>query len=101
MYGHEKRKGHRKAILIMDAVHIIIGILVVALAVIIFLNPEGNQILLPAVFALAAGLNIFNGIHNLRISGRTVSKKVSASLQLLLAAFLAAVAVISAISFWR
>ena len=89
MYGQEKRKGRRNAALVMDAVHIVIGILIVILAVITFLNPEGNQILLPVIFALAAVLDIVSG------------KKAGAAAQLLLAALLIAVTVVSAISIWR
>ncbi len=101
MYGQERKKGRRNAPLIMDAVHIVIGVLVVLLAVITFLNPEGNQILLPVIFALAAALNVFNGIYKFRISGRSSAKKAAAAAQLLLAVLLIAVAVVSAISIWR
>ncbi len=101
MYGQEKRKGHRNSALFMDIVHIVIGALVVVLAVIIFLNPEGNQILLPVIFILAAVLNVVNGIHRFIQSGRSAKKKAAAAAQLLLAALLTGVAVVSAISIWR
>lgn len=101
MYGQERKKGRRNASLVMDAVHIVIGALIVLLAVITFLNPEGNQILLPVIFALAAALNVFNGIYKFRISGRSAGKKAAAAAQLLLAVFLIAVSVVSAISIWR
>ena len=100
MYGQEKR-GRRNASLVMDAVHIVIGALIVLLAVITFLNPEGNQILLPVIFALASALNIFNGVHKFRTSGRSAGRKAGAAAQLLLAAILIGVAVVSAISIWR
>ena len=101
MYGQEKRKGRRNAALVMDAVHIVIGILIVILAVITFLNPEGNQIMLPVIFELAAVLDIVSGIHKFRVSGRSAGKKAGAAAQLLLAALLIAVTVVSAISIWR
>ncbi len=101
MYGQERKKGRRNAALVVDAVHIVIGALIVLLAVITFLNPEGNQILLPVIFALAAALNVFNSVHKFRISGRSARRKAAAAAQLLLAVFLIAVAVVSAISIWR
>lgn len=85
----------------MDLVHIVIGILIVILAVITFLNPEGNQVLLPLIFILAAILNIFNGIHQYRTSGRSMKKKAAAIAQLLLALVLIAVSAVSAVSIWR
>lgn len=101
MYGQGKKKGGRNAALIMDAVHIVIGVLIVVLAVIIFLNPEGNQILLPFIFLLAAVLDICNGVHKYRLGGRDTVKKAAACWQLAVAVFLVAVAVVSAVSIWR
>ncbi len=101
MYGYEKRKESRNAGLIMDMIHIIIGAMIVILAVITFLNPEGNQILLPVIFALAALLNICGGLYRFRISGRSGSRKAAACGQLVLAVFLVLVAAVSAISIWR
>ncbi len=101
MYGQERKKGRRNEALLMDVVHIVFGALIVLLAVITFLNPEGNQILLPVIFALAALLNVINGIHKFRTSGRSWRRKAAAAAQLLLAVILLAVAVVSAISIWR
>ena len=36
--------------MMLDAAHIIIGILIVALAVISFLNPEDHMLLFPVIF---------------------------------------------------
>ncbi len=101
MYGQGRKKGNRNAALIMDAVHVVIGALVVILAVITFLNPEGNQILLPVIFVLAAILNICNGVYKYRLSGRDTAKKAASVWLFALAAFLIVVAVVSAISIWR
>ncbi len=101
MYGQGKKKGGRNSALIIDGIHVVIGILIVILAVITFLNPEGNQILLPVIFTLAAVLNVVNGIHKYRISGRDTFRKAAAFGQLFIALLLLAVAVVSAISIWR
>ena len=101
MYGQEKRRNSRSTVLFLDWVHIVIGVCVVALAVVIFLNPEKNQWLLPAVFCLAAAMNLLNGLHRYRQSGRDKRKKAAAAAQFVIAVLLAAVTVISAISIWR
>lgn len=100
-YGQDRKKGRHNASAVMDAVHIVIGSLIVLLAVITFLNPDGNQVLLPVIFALAAALNVVNGFHKFRISGRSARRKAVAAAQLLLALFLIVVATVSAISIWR
>lgn len=100
MYGQQKRRGRRNSAFFMDVVHIIIGVLITLLAVIIFLNPEGNQILLPFVFLLAAILNVVNCIHKYLLSGRSVGRKMVALAQFLAAALLIGIAVISGISIW-
>lgn len=101
MYGQGKKKNPRSATLMMDWVHICIGLLIVILAVIAFLNPENNRFLLPIIFLLAAVLNVFTGVHKYRQSGRDKKKKASAVLQFILAVLLLAVMTVSAISIWR
>ncbi len=101
MYGQEKKKGRRSAALFMDFVHIIIGALVVVLAVLTFVNPEQNKMLLPAIFALAAALNLFNGVHKFRRSGRDGKAKAAAAAQLFLAFLLIGITIVSAVSIWR
>ena len=101
MYGQGKKKNPRNSVLIMDWIHICIGLLVVILAVLAFLDPEANRFLFPIIFLLAAALNVINGIYRFRLSGREKKKKLAAFMQLLLAAVLVAVMIISAITIWR
>ncbi len=101
IYGQGRKRGSRNTALMMDVVHIVIGVLVVILAVITFLNPEGNQILLPAIFVLAAILNVCNGVYKYKLSGRDRVRKAAAIGQMVLAALLILIAVISGISIWR
>ena len=61
-----KRKSPRNTTLILDWLHIITGILVVAMAVTAFINPEDNMILFPVIFFLAAILNSVNGVYRYR-----------------------------------
>lgn len=101
MYGQGKKKNPRSTVLIMDWIHICIGLLVVILAVFAFLNPEQNRFLFPVIFLLAAVLNVINGIYRFRLSGREKKKKLAAIMQLILAAVLVAVMAVSAITIWR
>lgn len=101
MYGQGKKKNPRSTALILDWIHIGIGLLVVILAVFAFLNPEDNRFLFPFIFLLAAVLNTINGIYRFRLSGREKKKKLAAVMQLVLAVVLGAVMTVSAITVWR
>ena len=101
MYGQGKKKNPRSATLLMGWVHICIGLLIVILAVIAFLNPEDNRVLLPVIFLLAVILNVFTGVHKYRQSGMDRKKKAAALVQFVLAAVLFAIMAVSAISIWR
>ena len=57
----EKKKSGRNLYFALDMLHIVVGILIVILAVLAFLNPEENRILFPVIFLLAAVLNFANG----------------------------------------
>ena len=71
------------------------------MAVAAFINPESNMILFPVIFFLAAVLNIVNGVYRYQQSGRDRRRKASAVGLMVIAVFLLAVMVISAVSIWR
>lgn len=50
MYIQERGRSLRNASMIVDVLHIIVGILIVTLAVISFLNPEDHMFLFPVIF---------------------------------------------------
>lgn len=100
-YGKEKRRNRRNSSVMIDWMHILIGIAVVVLAVIVFINPDRNQILLPLVFLLACILNAVTGIYRYRKSGRDKKRKTAAIGQLIFAVILLLITVISFISIWR
>lgn len=100
MYIQDKSRKPGNSSMALDAAHIIIGILIVALAVISFINPEGNMFLIPVIFFLAALLNSLNGIYRIWVSGRGKKKKASGFLSLLLGIVLLALTIISAVSIW-
>ena len=100
-YGRARKTSPRSTTLILDWLHIIIGILVVAMAVIAFISPEEHMFLFPAIFFLAAVLNTVNGVYRYSQSGRNKRKKISAIGLLMIAVFLLVVMAVSAISIWR
>lgn len=100
MYGREKRRNIRNTAIVMDVIHIVIGIVIVILGVISFLNPEGNMVLFPAIFLFAAVLNFINGIYRIRQSGREKKKKLSGVALIGLGLLLIFITMVSAISIW-
>lgn len=101
MYIQERGRNLRNASMIVDLVHIVVGILIVVLAVVSFLNTEEYMFLLPVIFLLAGTLNLIHGIYKVRLSGREKKKKAAGVAVVLFGVFLAALAVISAVSIWR
>ena len=53
MHG-QRGRGERHAGIFLDMAHLILGIAIVILDVLSFINPEGNHMLFPLVFLLAA-----------------------------------------------
>ena len=101
MAGQEKKRNPRSAALILDLLHIVIGILVVICAILAFLDPEGNSILFPVIFWLAAVLNGVMGGFRIRMRGHDRKKQAGGAAQCLLAVILTILGVLSAISIWR
>lgn len=96
----ERGRNLRNASMMVDLIHIVVGIVIVVLAVISFLNPEENMLLFPIIFLLAAVLNLINGVFKIRLAGREKKKKVPGIVILLFAFLLLFLAVISAVSIW-
>lgn len=100
MYIQERGRSLRNASMIVDVLHIVVGILIVTLAVISFLNPEDHMFLFPVIFFLAGMLNLVNGIYKIRLSGREKKKKAAGIAVLMFGFLLIALTVISAVSIW-
>lgn len=86
--------------MVVDILHIVVGILIVVLAVISFLSPEDHMLLFPAIFFLAGALNLVNGVYKIRLSGREKKKKAAGMAVLLFGILLTVLTVISAVSVW-
>lgn len=100
MAGNERRRKVRGESMALDVMHIIIGIAVVIMASISFVNPDDYRFLFPVIFFLAAILNLATGKYRMLRSKRDQKKKAAAFLQMSFGGLLVILAVISAVSLW-
>lgn len=98
--NNQRGRGERHSGIFLDGAHLILGIAIVILAVLSFINPEGNLMLFPLVFLLAALLNIISSVFEFKTWGRNKKKLREGILQILLAVGLGALGILSAISIW-
>ena len=96
------RRGRKelRAGVFLDVAHLILGIAIVIFAVLSIINPEGNEMLFPLVFLLAALLNGINGVFELKICGRDKKRFRMGAFQMVLCAGLGLLDVLSALSLW-
>lgn len=100
MAGKDKRRKARGTTMALDTMHIVIGILVVLMAVVSFVNPEEYMFFFPVIFLLAAILNLTTGRYQLGRSKRNQKKKAAAAVQIAFGVILVILAVVSAVSIW-
>ena len=95
MVIQEKKRSGRVSSFVLDTLHVIVGILIVILAVLAFLNPDENRILFPA--ALLNFANGYDRFHN----NRGKKKKRFAGAALMTAGVgLFLLCVVSALTIW-
>ena len=100
MVIQKKKRSGRVSSFVLDTLHVIVGILIVILAVLAFLNPDENRILFPAIFLLAALLNFANGYDRFH-NNRGKKKKRFAGAALMTAGVgLFLLCVVSALTIW-
>ena len=101
MANQEKRRSPRNEVMMLDLLHIAVGILTVICAVLAFLDPENNQFLFPVIFWLAGLLNGVSGWYKIRNSGRDKKRRFGGILLCTLAFFLVLIGIASVISIRR
>lgn len=94
-------KSSRNMGFFLDLLHIAVGSVIVILAVLSFLNAENNLVLFPAVFMLAAVLNLINGWVKIRHSGRNKKKLAGGAGLIFFGIGLVLLSGVSAFSIWR
>lgn len=99
MHG-QSRRGERRLGMFFDMAHLVLGIAIVILAVLSFINPEGNHMLFPLVFLLAALLNAISGLFELKTCGRDKKRFRMGIFHIFICAGLGLLGVLSGISIW-
>lgn len=97
----EHGRNLRNASMMVDMAHIAIGIFIVVLAAVSFLNPEDHLSLFPIIFFLAGVLNLVNGIFKIKTGGREKKKKAAGTAVVFFGVLLLALSAVSAVSIWR
>lgn len=100
MSGNDRRRKAKGGSMALDTLHIVIGIAVVVMAVVSFINPEEYMFLFPVIFFLAAILNVVTGRYRVSRAVRNKRQKAAGILQILFGLALVILTVISAISIW-
>lgn len=96
----QRGRSERHSGVFLDMVHLILGIAIVILAVLSFINPEGNHMLFPLVLSSNIPFTAFNKAASKNTRGRDKKKFGASILQLALAAGLMVLGILSAISIW-
>ena len=100
MAENDKRRKVRSESMALDAMHIIVGIAVVVMSVISFLDPEEHMFLFPVIFFLAAVLNLATGKYWLSRTKRERRRQTAAVFQMVFGTLLLVFTFLSAISIW-
>ena len=98
MAENNKRRKVRSESMALDAMHI--GIAVVVMAVISFLDTERYMFLFPAIFFLAAVLNLVTGKYWLSRTKRERRRRTAAVFQMVFGTTLLIFTFLSAMSIW-
>ena len=82
-------------------VHIIIGIVIVVMAVMAFIDPTENMVLFPLIFFAAAILKIVSGANAILGAKRAHEhSSTQGTIELIVGMLIAALGVVSAVSVW-
>lgn len=85
----------------LDVVHIIIGIVIVVMAVMAFIDPTENMVLFPLIFFAAAILKIVSGASTI-LNAKRAHEHTSpqGTIELGIGILIAVLGVVSAVSVW-
>jgi len=100
MAEYNKRRKVRSESMALDAMHIVIGIAVVIMSAISFLNPEEYMFLFPVIFFLTAVLNLATGKYWLSRAKRERRRRTAAVLRMMFGTVLLIFTFLSAMSIW-
>lgn len=93
-----RKKNPRTSAFALDICYICIGLGIVIMAILCFLNPVDYGILFPVIFLLASILNLLNGLVRLKSAGRNKIMKAYGVFFLIFGLLLLVLSAISGIS---
>ncbi|HJC46681.1 MAG TPA: TMEM134 family protein [Candidatus Lachnoclostridium pullistercoris] len=97
----EKKRGPKNGAMVLDVLHVALGLMIVILGVLTFLNPENHMLFFPVIFFLGGVLNLADGFYTRRLAVRGRKNRRAGWVTLLVGALLVGVSVLSALSIWR
>ena len=97
----EKKKPPKNEPMILDVLHISLGLMIVILGVLTFLNPENHMLFFPVIFFLGSVLNFADGVYTRSLAARGRRNRKAGWLTLLVGVLLLGLSVLSALSIWR
>ena len=65
-----KKAGPRNGAMVLDVLHVALGLMIVVLGILTFLNPEDHMFFFPVIFFLGAVLNLADGIWSRKMAAR-------------------------------
>ncbi len=101
MYIQEKKRNPRNGAMILNVVHVALGLLIVILGILTFLDPENHMFFFPVIFFLGGLLNLTDGICISRRSAREKKSRRAGWLLTAVGVFLLVIGGLSALSIWR
>ncbi|MBP3241752.1 MAG: hypothetical protein J6M92_14600 [Oribacterium sp.] len=86
----------------LDIVHIILGVIIVVMAIMAFINPVENMVLFPLIFFVAAVLKFISGVSVIMNANSEHDRRVhvKGSLQIIIGVIILGIGIISAVSIW-
>jgi hypothetical protein len=98
MVGMKKYNSVRSNVII-DGLYLILGISIVIMSVVCFMDPEEYELLFTIIFLLASVLNIGNGVCKIKNDDNKRTVKLSGALEFIFGIVLFILAIISVVYF--
>ena len=97
----EKKRGPKNGAMVLDVLHVALGLMIVILGVLTFLNPENHMLFFPVIFFLGSVLNFADGVYTRSLAARGRRNRKAGWVTLLVGVLLLGLSVLSALSIWR
>lgn len=96
MSENRKRSGEKWTI--FQTVHIVVGIVIIVMSIIAFINPNDNRLVFPTIFALAAFLSFMRFMNHMRLYSAEKKQVIYGLIDGFIALFLTVLVIIAVIT---